>query len=72
MNDLTWLFIVLTLASSAGNAYLFRQTKKQKKQSQSQDATMLMHHLTRRGAAVIKVTVVDPQDIFLRSPRDFG
>jgi hypothetical protein len=30
----------------------------------------LMHDLTARGAAVVKITVVDPASILLRSPRE--
>lgn len=42
--------------------------KKPPKPLKSLDATSLLHDLTRNGEAVIRVTVVDPESIFLRSP----
>ena len=42
---------------------------KKKPPALSIDAQQLLHDLTRNGAAVVKIEVVDPSGIMLRSPR---
>jgi hypothetical protein len=58
--------LVLSLSLNA-----FQHFKKIKAPKQySYEALELVNDLTRTGTAVVKITRIDPQSIFLRSPRD--
>ena len=68
----TTLLAVLLTLSLAGNLalfLLFTHKKKQKKPSLDQTAGDLLHDLTRRGQAILRVEVIDPTNLLLRSPR---
>lgn len=57
----------LSLAANAMQAKRYRESKK--KPVPTTSAEDLLHDLTRRGFAVLRVEVVDPDNLFLRSPR---
>ena len=66
------LLAVLLALSFAGNLALFlllRHKKKTKKPTLDQTAGDLLHDLTRRGQAILRVEVIDPANLLLRSPR---
>ena len=57
----------LSLACNAFQAYIARSLKKKPRPDTT--AADLLHDLTRQGQAVIRVEVIDPANLFLRSPR---
>lgn len=57
----------LSIAANAYFLWLYFQPKSKLKQSY--EAKELLHDLSR-GDALIRVSRVDPSDVFLRSPRD--
>ena len=60
---------VLFLSSVSLNAYLAIRLKRSKKQpAPTLDAQALMHDLMS-GGAVLKITVLNPEGLFLRSPK---
>lgn len=58
-------FLVLSLGL---NAFLFFKSKSPKPQ-QTYDVRELLHDLTL-GGALVQIKRVDPNDVFLRSPRE--
>lgn len=69
--EIVLFFVFLSLiCSTAANVYLLIQNTKLKKyQSEpSYEAQQLLHDLTR-GSGLVKITRVDPSEVFLRSPR---
>jgi hypothetical protein len=65
------LFILLT-ASILLNAYLIYKLKYQKlKKTETYDAKALMVDLMR-GGALVEIRRLDPESIFLRSPRELN
>lgn len=61
--------IFLTLLSASLGLNLFQYLRRKRQYfNQSLDATMLLHDLTR-GAGLVKVTRIAPEDVILRSPR---
>ena len=49
--------------------FLHRQKKTPRKPQLSMSAEDLLHDLTRRGTAVLKVEVIDPANLYLRRTR---
>jgi len=62
--------IAALIASVAGNIYLFIKCKKQQqKKEYTVEAKELLANILS-GPALIKISVIDKGDFFLRSPRD--
>ena len=61
------LFALAFIGDAALLALLLRRPKKTRKYDLT--AQDLLHDLTRRGAAILKVEVIDPANLMLRSPR---
>ncbi len=59
----------LLFVSLSANAYLLRRKPKKLKQSPDITAADLLHDLTKRGQALIKIEVIDAANLLLRSPR---
>jgi hypothetical protein len=59
--------LLISLAGNAFQAYLARNTRKKPRLDLS--AQELLHDLTRRGGAVVKVEVIDAANLLLRSPK---
>lgn len=57
----------VSLGGNAFQTYLLRINKKKPRLDTS--ALDLLHDLTRRGGAVLKVEVIDPANLLLRSPK---
>jgi len=56
--------------SGLGNAIFFVKSRKKNKDPRLDlTAQDLLHDLTRRGVAILKVEVIDPSRLMLRSPR---
>ena len=65
-----WVLLGLSLAANACLYELFRRARASalKTPVPSLDAEQLRHDLTR-GAAVVKIEVIDAKNLLLRSPR---
>lgn len=64
------LMLVLLGLSISGNAFqLYLAKIKKKKPKPDLSASDLLHDLTRRGQAIVRVEVMDATNLFLRSPR---
>lgn len=68
------LYAVPSLAAGAliASAFFFkwkRQDAVPLPRAATLDAQQLIHDLTRNGAAIVKIEVVDPANLLLRSPR---
>lgn len=50
-------------------AVLLYRSRKRPPKRLSDSAEDLLHDLTKRGSAVLRVQVIDPEQIFLRSPK---
>lgn len=57
----------LSLAVNGLLAYLLKTTRK--KRAPDLTAQHLLHDLTRHGQAILRVEVIDPANLLLRSPR---
>ncbi len=68
MEFIPWCLAAFSIALNLGLAFLLLKPRKTAKRY---DATAqdLLHDLTRRGAAILKVEVLDPANLLLRSPR---
>ncbi len=70
MEFMPWCLLFLSLLAHVGQVLLLEKTKRnvatRKPDLTAQD---LLHDLTRRGAAILKVEVLDPANLLLRSPR---
>jgi hypothetical protein len=63
---------VALLISCACNAFfVYRRKQALSQPKYTHDAAMILNDLTR-GGSVIRISRIDPQDIYLRSPRDVG
>lgn len=70
MEFIPFIPLLLLAFSLSGNAFLAFQLRQVKKKPRpTTGAEDLLHDLTRRGSAVIRVEVIDPANIFLRSPK---
>lgn len=58
------LFAIVCLLS-----FLLYRSKKRPPKKLSTTAEELLHEFTRNGSAVLRVQVIDQEQIFLRSPR---
>jgi len=67
MDVLPWILLGISLVAVAVLGYLLRARKPPKKLDVS--AQDLLHDLTRRGTSVLRVEVIDPANLLLRSPR---
>lgn len=67
MDVLPWLLLGISLAVLAFLAYLLRSKKPTRRLDMT--AQDLLHDLTQRGAAILKVEVIDAANLLLRSPR---
>jgi len=67
MNVLPWILLGVSLLLVAVLAYLLRTKKPPKRLDVT--AQDLLHDLTRTGTAVLRVEVIDPANLLLRSPR---
>jgi len=67
MNVLPWILLGVSLLLVAVLAYLLRTKKPPKRLDVT--AQDLLHDLTRNGTAVLRVEVIDPANLLLRSPR---
>lgn len=73
MDILFAILCVFFLLSLAANYVLIWELKKAKKSpppQQTVEATQILHDLTISGAAIVKVTRLDPNNFIVRSPRD--
>jgi len=69
MDFATWLLVGLLAAGNVGlSAWCWRLSKKPPKRFDA-SAQDLLHDLTRRGASILRVEVIDPAGLMLRSPR---
>lgn len=59
--------LAASLACNVFLAYIARTLKKKPRPDTT--AADLLHDLTRRGQAIIRVEVIDPANLMLRSPR---
>ncbi len=69
------LLAVATLVcglSLAGNGVLFYLLRKSKTRKWDHSAQNLLRDLLNGGSAVIKVTPINRDEIFMRSPRELG
>ena len=57
----------LSLALNSFQYYLAKSLKKKPRPDTT--AADLLHDLTRNGHAILRVEVIDPANLFLRSPR---
>ncbi len=73
MADFPWLIVVfgVLFGVSAGvNLWQFRRHRAARKQpALAIEARDLIHDLTKRGSAVLRVEVIDAANLLLRSPR---
>lgn len=70
IHHMIYLLIVLFVCSVLANAYqLYLARKPRKIVKYDLSAQQLLHDLTRHGGAVVKVDVINPADLLLRSPR---
>ena len=61
---------LILLISAPLNVYLFARLRQAKKKpAPTYDAQDLLHDLTQRGQAVLRVQVIDAANLMLRSPR---
>lgn len=67
MNLQDFILIVIICVSLFGNLYQFKTPKIKES---STDLSQFRRDLERYNTAIVKVTVIDPQDIYLKSPRD--
>ncbi len=68
LDILPWYLLSVSVLSNAVLAYfVFRPRKKSKKYDLS--AQDLLHDLTRHGAGILRIEVIDPANLMLRSPR---
>jgi hypothetical protein len=70
-----WMALALMSVSILGNGILFyflRRARKAPRARKNVDITAadLLHDLTGKGQAILRVTVLDPTSLLLRSPRD--
>jgi hypothetical protein len=68
-----YIIVILNLfiLSLIANVYLYRRSKNTVKKQITYDARLLMQDLTA-GAAMVRITRIDPNSIFLKSPKDMG
>lgn len=66
-----WGLFGLMLAANVALAVLLARALKKPPPKETFDVTAqdLLHDLTRRGAAILRVEVIDPTHLMLRSPR---
>ncbi len=70
MEPISVVLLVCLLASLGANAFQAYVTKNiKKKPALDVSAQDLLHDLTRRGGAVLRVEVIDPTNLMLRSPK---
>lgn len=62
-------FTALFAASMCLNVYYWHIRKTSPKPKPDITAQDLLHDLTTRGAAILRVEVMDPSQLLLRSPR---
>ncbi len=67
MDLIPWVLLAISLAMYPALYFVMRRRKPLKKLDLT--AQDLLHDLTRRGAAIIKVEVIDAANLMLRSPR---
>ncbi len=67
MDVLPWLLLGIALAVVAVLGYLVRSKKPPRRYDLT--AQDLLHDLTHRGSAILKVEVIDAANLMLRSPR---
>ena len=67
MDFIPWLLFGLSASANISLLLLFRLHKRKKKLDIT--AQDLLHDFTRRGAAILRVEVIDPSNLMLRSPR---
>lgn len=67
MSAILLVLLVVSVCANAFQVYVARANKKKPRLDVS--AQDLLHDLTRRGGAVLRVEVIDPTNLMLRSPR---
>lgn len=65
------IIYLLFLASLISNAFLFYRLKRKPKKTETYDAKALMIDLMR-GGALVEIKRLDPDSIYLRSPRELN
>ncbi len=71
MEPISGVLLFCLAASLAANGFqVYRARINKKRRAPDITAQDLLHDLTRRGGAVIRVEVIDQAAFFLRSPRD--
>ncbi len=67
------ILLAFAVMSVLGNFYLgfqlSREMRRPKKRGADMTAADMLHDLTRRGQAILKVEVIDQENLLLRSPR---
>jgi len=72
LSPIEYVLLALLLASVALNAVLVSHRKLKQKSELTQDAAMVLNDLTRSGQTLVRISRIDPDDMFLRSPRDLA
>lgn len=67
---LTYQDVVLGLSALANLFLTYQLYLKKKKRPLSQSAQEVLHDMTRPGGAILAIEIMNPEHIFLRSPRD--
>ncbi len=66
-----WLLAAFCLVSGGLNGFLAYRLRTSRRSTRKLDisAQDLLHDLTRKGSAILKVDVIDAENLLLRSPR---
>ncbi len=67
MLDMSYILLGISISSNLALLLLLRNPKRKKKLDIT--AQDLLHDFTRRGASILRVEVIDPSSLMLRSPR---
>jgi hypothetical protein len=71
MDTISAVLLAILVASIAANAFQAHQARQLKRKPKLDlTAQDLLHDLTRRGGAMLRVEVIDPANLMLRSPRE--
>lgn len=68
MEFISWALLGSSLVGNGVLAFVLLRPRK-KKQKYDLTAQDLLHDLTRRGQAILRVEVIDAANLMLRSPR---
>lgn len=71
MNDLLIILLIFSIVANSVVSFLYYKEKRKKTKSESEQLRMFIKHLMT-GSALIRINVIDPENLFLRSPRHGG